>query len=142
MALHKELPVYKLAYDLFSLSMDLTRNMPRDVKTSLGNRLRDACLEVIVLVGRANAALDKTPHLTLLLEHLQVGEILLRLAHDKKFISHAQYARSVQVTDSVGAQVGGWRKAMAARMAEAPPALPADPMQGNLFGGPATAVPQ
>jgi ribosome modulation factor len=119
MALHKDLPVYKLAYDLLSLATDLTRNMPRDFKASLGGRLRDECLEVLVLVARANAALDKGPHLTTLLEHLQVAELLLRLAHDKEFISHRQYSRSVLVTDSVGAQVGGWRKKMAAQLVHA-----------------------
>lgn len=130
MALHKDLPVYKLSYDLLSLSTDLVRNLPRDIKASVGGRLRDECLEVLVLVARANAALDKTPHLTKLLEHLQVAELLLRLAHDKRFISDKQYARSVEVTDSVGAQVGGWKKAMANR-----PLTPAaaEPQQVGLF---------
>lgn len=40
MALHKDLPVYKLAYDLLSLATDLVRNLPRDVKASVGSRLR------------------------------------------------------------------------------------------------------
>ena len=132
MALHTQLPVYKLAYDLLCLATDLTRNMPRDFKASLGGRLRDECLNVLLLVARANAALEKGPHLTLLLEHLQVAELLLRLAHDKQFISHAQYARSVLVTDSVGAQVGGWRKKMAAQLWQAAE----EPVraQGSLFG--------
>jgi len=133
MALHKDLPVYKLAYDLLCLATDLTRNMPRDFKASLGGRLRDECLDVLLLVARANAAQDKGPHLSALLEHLQVVELLLRLAHDKRFISHSQYARSVQVTDSVGAQAGGWRKAMAAKALATP--LP-DPAQVSLFAAP------
>ncbi|WP_396180009.1 four helix bundle protein [Flavobacterium sp.] len=134
MALHKDLPVYKLAYDLLSLATDLVRNMPRDFKASLGGRIRDECLNVLVLVGLANAAIDKTAHLTKLLEHLHVVELLLRLSHDKHFISNGQYARAVQVTDSVGAQVGGWRKVMAQRLAES--AAP-EPSQGSLFASPA-----
>lgn len=30
MALHSELPIYKVAYDLLALILQITRNMPRD----------------------------------------------------------------------------------------------------------------
>jgi hypothetical protein len=135
MALHKDLPVYKLAYDLLSLATDLTRNMPRDFKASLGGRIRDECLDVLMLVARANAAYDKGPHLTRLLEHLEVVELLLRLAHDKRFISNGQYARSVLVTDSVGAQAGGWRRKMAQQQHSADMATSG--AQSSLFSSPA-----
>lgn len=132
MALHTALPVYKLAYDLLSLATDLVRNMPRDFKASLGGRLRDECLEVLVLVGRANAALIKEPHLTKLLEHLHAAELLLRLSSDKRFISTKQYAQAIEVTGRVGAQVGGWRKQDIAQQQHMPTSTPHQ-AQGSLF---------
>ena len=87
--------------------------MPRDFKASLGGRIRDECVQLMVLIGRANAAAQKVPHITALLEHLQVAELLLRLAHDKRFISHGQWARAVDLTERIGRQAGGWRKASA-----------------------------
>lgn len=32
MAIHTELPIHKLAYDLLGLTIDLVKNMPREVK--------------------------------------------------------------------------------------------------------------
>jgi hypothetical protein len=34
----------------------LTRNFPRDLKVSLGERLRSDCLDIVLNVYRANAA--------------------------------------------------------------------------------------
>ena len=110
MDLHIELPIYKLAYDLLDLATDLTRNMPRDFKASLGGQIRVECVSLMVLIGRANAAGDKVPHLDAMLEHLQVVELLMRLSHDKRFISTKQWARSVDLTERIGKQAGGWRK--------------------------------
>ena len=42
MALHTQLPIYKVAYGLFDVIMDLAKNMPRDFKASIGGKLRAA----------------------------------------------------------------------------------------------------
>ena len=76
MALAKDLPIYKVAYDLLSLSTDVVTNMPRSVKTVLGGRLRDLCLDLILLITRANRASNKAPHLDTLLERLIAREIV------------------------------------------------------------------
>lgn len=88
MALHTNLPIYKLAYDLLSLAADVTRNMPRDFKQSLGRRIHDECVEMMVLIARANATLakiERLAHIEKLLESLQVATLMLRLSHDKKW---------------------------------------------------------
>ena len=113
MALHSELPIYKVAYDLCDYAVDLVRNMPRDVKGVIGGELRDQCLALVVRIFRANVARDKVVHLTDLIERLQVAEVLLRLSRDKRFISIAQYARAVELTSAIGKQAGGWRKSSA-----------------------------
>jgi hypothetical protein len=110
MALHTELPIHKLAYDLLGLAVDLVRNMPRDVKKTLGDTIRDECLRMLLLIAKANAALDKVPHITSLLEARETVELLLRTCHDKRFISHTQWARAVELTETIGKQAGGWRK--------------------------------
>lgn len=114
MAIHTNLPVYRLAAGLLDLAADLTRNMPRDFRASFGARIHEECIAMLVLVGRANAAADKVPALTELLERLQVAELLFRLAHDKRFISPKQYARAADICVQVGRQAGGWRKKSAA----------------------------
>jgi len=110
MALHTNLPIYKVAYDLLDIITDLAKNMPRDFKASIGGKLRDECVEIVVLIFRANVAKEKAPHLGTLIERLQVAELLLRLSRDKQLISTGQYAKAVELTTSVGKQAGGWRR--------------------------------
>ena len=113
MALHTQLPIYKVAYDLFDISTDLARNMPRDYKASIGGKLRDECVEIVTLIFRANVARDKGPHLGTLIERVQVIELLLRLSRDKRLISTGQYAKAVELTISIGKQANGWRRGSA-----------------------------
>ena len=113
MAIHSQLPIYKVAYDLLSVATDFVQNMPRSVKTVLGGRLRDLCLDLVLLILRANCAKNKVPHLDTLLERLEETQLLLRLCQDKRFISQRQYAKAVELTTSVGRQASGWKKSYA-----------------------------
>ncbi|HCN89486.1 MAG TPA: four helix bundle protein [Oxalobacteraceae bacterium] len=110
MALHSSLPIYKVAYDLLDAATDMTKNMPRDYKASIGGKIREECVELMVLIFRANTARDKAPHLTSLLERVQVAELLIRLSKDKRFISVGQYANAIKLTSEIGKQANGWRK--------------------------------
>lgn len=117
MALHTQLPLYKLAYDLLGLAVELVRNMPRDIKVSLGAVIRDECVRMLVLVARANASSNKVPHITELLEARETVELLLRTCHDKRFISSGQWAGAIELMQRIGQQAGGWRKQSAASAA-------------------------
>ncbi|MFZ6755791.1 four helix bundle protein [Undibacterium sp. Ji50W] len=110
MALHHQLPIYKEAYELLKLATNVTKNMPKDFKGSIGGEIRGLCVQSVILIARANAAQDKAVHLTNLLEHIHAAEILFRLCKDMRFISTKQYAEAVQLTDAVGKQANGWRK--------------------------------
>lgn len=112
MALHHQLPIYKLASDLASLATDLIKNMPRDLKRTLGEKVLMECIDVTVLILRANVAQGrgKVPHIEQILERIQVIQLMLRLSVDKRLISTAQFARAVEITDSVGKQATGWKK--------------------------------
>ena len=110
MANHTTLPIYKVAYDLLNIITGLAKNMPRDFKQSIGGKLRDECVEIVVLIFRANCAREKAHHLEGLIERLQVTELLLRLSRDKKLISISQYAQAIELTGSVGKQASGWRR--------------------------------
>lgn len=102
MAMHTDLPIHKVAFDLLSLATDVTRNIPRDFKAGLGAKVRDECIEVMVLIARANIAKDKQQHLGTLVERVQVIEFLLRLFKEKRFISVAQHAAAIELTTSRG----------------------------------------
>ncbi len=111
MATHTNLPIYKDAYALLDVVTDLVKNMARDFKRTIGEKITAECIEITVLVFRANVASDKGPHLLELLERLQVIELMIRLAMDKRLISKAAYATAVELTTSIGKQTNGWRRA-------------------------------
>jgi hypothetical protein len=113
MALHTQLPIYKVTYELFKVTTEMTRNMPRDFKASLGGEIRKECVALLVLVFRANTSENKFPHLTALLERNQVVELLLRLCTDMGFISHKNYGKAIELTDQIGKQANGWRSKFA-----------------------------
>lgn len=97
MALHKDLPIYKAAYDLFGVAVEITKNFPRDFKRLMGDKVREECVEIIVLIFKANVAAQKILYIDLLLERLQVIELILRLSRDKRFISTKQYAGAIEI---------------------------------------------
>lgn len=110
MAMHTSLPIHKAAFDLLNLALDLTRNIPRDFKVLLGAKLRDECLEVMVLIGRANMAADKKNQLTTLVERVHVIEYLVRVLKEKRFISIPQHASAIELTESIGKQANAWKR--------------------------------
>jgi hypothetical protein len=110
MALSSTLPIYRVTYELLQVATRITRDMPRDYKQSLGNKVRDECVELVVLIYRANCSRDKRHHLEELQEHLQVVTLLLRLSKDMQLISTKQFAQTVELTDQIGRQSSGWLK--------------------------------
>jgi hypothetical protein len=110
MALAHNLPIYGVTYNLLQVVTKITKDMSRDYKQSLGNTLRADCVELVVLIYRANCSRNKRPHLEALQERLQVVLLLLRLSADLKLISRGQFAQTIELTDQIGRQSTGWLK--------------------------------
>ena len=83
MANHTQLPIYKETYELLQHVIKITKNMPRDFKQSMGGKLRDECIEISVMIFRANVAADKLVHLNKLIERLRVAVSFI-----KRFAAH------------------------------------------------------
>ncbi len=114
MALHTDLEIHKVAEELLGLSLDLVRNIPRDIKQLVGAKIRDECLEVLVLIGRANMTRDKLPHINQLLESIWMLNYLLRALTNQGLISKGQHAKAMKMTASVGRQANAWKKSATA----------------------------
>lgn len=114
MALHTELEIHKVAEELFRLSLALVRHIPRDLKQIAGNKIRDVCLEILLLIGRANMARDKRPHLTQVIENTWALNYLFRALSDCGAISRGQHAKAMKLTASVGRQANAWKKSATA----------------------------
>ena len=62
MANHTDLPIYKAAYNLLDVVMDLVKNMPREFKRLIGEEIAKESSAIMILVFRANVAQEKEPH--------------------------------------------------------------------------------
>jgi hypothetical protein len=116
---HTDLPIYRAAYDLLDVATDTARQMRRDVKPFLGRKLIDECVELTVLIQRANRAKDKLPHLNGVQERVQAVEVLFRICRDKRFTDTGRYAKAVSLTQSVGRQATGWSRSRTATQSPA-----------------------
>ncbi len=56
MAQYQHLPIYKKTYDVLLRTMIATKNFPREYKYTLGQKLKDELIELVVMIYRANSA--------------------------------------------------------------------------------------
>jgi hypothetical protein len=110
MAQYQHLPIYKLTYDLLVRTMSATKDFPREYKYTLGQKMKDEIIELVVLIYRANSALDKGQHIAQVVERVQVIQLMMRLAHDMKILTRRHYAALAEMTDSLARQAQGWLK--------------------------------
>lgn len=108
MALHSSLPIYKVTYELLTLAGRITQHLPRNAR-AMGSKINDECLELVILIYRANSAANKVPHLDELLERLQVAELLFRLLTQgaPKMTATAKQARLSSRPRSANRRVDG-----------------------------------
>ena len=116
MAIAQHLPIYKRAGDLARLIAELTKGWRRDFKRTLGEKALNECIDVSILIFRANSAAgqERAAYIQQALERIQVIELMLRLAVDLGLLTGAQHGRAIQITDDMGRQATGWKKNAAA----------------------------
>ncbi len=110
MTLYDNLPVYKAAYDLFQDITVLRTKMKRAYKFTLGERLMNETLELIITIYKANKSKIKTKYITDAQEHTELIRLLLRLLKDIKEISLKRFIALNQKLELVSKQLAGWMK--------------------------------
>jgi hypothetical protein len=115
MALHFETKIYAAVVDLGKTVIPAVRNMQRDVKQLLGRLIVDEVLWMGVLIMRINKApgANRPPMIEELIEHLELVQMALRFCRELKYISPADWAKSLPLIESVGKQAYGWRDSFA-----------------------------
>ena len=112
MARFMHLPVYKLSYEILLRSMLIVKDFPRDHKYTIGQKMRDEVISLIVLIYRANSSEHKAQIIGEILEKILVVELLVRLSRDMRILSIKDYASLVEMTESLARQAQGWRKSV------------------------------
>lgn len=111
MAQYQHLPIYKLTYDILLRIMQATKNFPREYKYTLGQKLKEEVIDLVILIYKANSAKDKQHHIEMIVERVQLVQLLIRLCHDMRILQRKHYVDLAEKTDSLARQAQGWRRA-------------------------------
>ena len=109
MAVYDNLPVYKASYDLLQSVYARTGNVPRDVRFTLVETLKNELTEIIVLIYKANTTPDKLPHIERARELVVSVKVRLRLLSDLRHINLKTYAQFSEQVESVSKQLASWQ---------------------------------
>lgn len=106
-ARHGHLPIYKQSYELLNQAVHVTKDFPREFKFTVGQRLRDEILQLLVLIYRANGRREKEPVIAEILQNILVVELLTQLCHDMRVLPKKHYPSLVLLTESLAKQAEG-----------------------------------
>ncbi len=108
MTLNNELPIYKATYDLLLKTYQYVNNVPREVRYTLVETLKNQLTELLVLICRANISRNKLPFLEEAKGKILEIKIRFRLLHDMHYIDNRHYALLSLNMESVSKQLTSW----------------------------------
>lgn len=114
MALYTALPVYKVAYDLLIEIFKRTRLFSREYKYTVGERLKNESLELIINVYKANKSQkqNRLKRIAEARENVETIRLLLRLTKDLQVIGNKPFVFLNSRVEDVSIQLVGWQKYM------------------------------
>ena len=115
MAQFDTLPVYKVSYDLMLLVFDMSSHFTREYKFTLGEKIKNETLELLLNIYRANSKTEKTVCLEKARENIEVTRILFRLIKDMKLISIKKFINANEHIENISKQLTGWQRSVKVR---------------------------
>jgi hypothetical protein len=111
MAKPEDYPLFTQWYRTLDWMLSTVEHFPRKARFSLAARIADLSLDLgemiveaiyagkerIYVLNRANLSLEKL-------------RLLMRISHNRRYISTRQYAYAAKEIDTTGRMIGGWRK--------------------------------
>lgn len=102
--------IFTRTYDLLKWLLPRSESFPKQYRSSVTQRLREALLDFQETLLEANAVTDKF-RLRLLRQadgHLAKVRLYLRLAFDWHWLSPGQYRHVSEMVNEIGRLLGGW----------------------------------
>ncbi len=111
MALYTALPVYKVAYELLTEIFKRTKLFPREYKYTIGERLKNESLELVINIYKANKAVkaDRVDCIGAARENVEVIRLMLRLTRDLQVIGNKAFVFLNKKLEDVSVQLAGWQ---------------------------------
>jgi hypothetical protein len=105
------LPVYKAIYDLTLQVFKSSQHMKRDYRYSLGEKIKQECVDLTVMVYSANACDDKEPYIKEARRLIEVIRVQMRLLRDLGQIAIKHTAQIEFSIADITKQLDAWHKA-------------------------------
>lgn len=99
------------AYDLCLWLLPKVEKIPRSYKFSVGDRLVNESLSLLLSLVEAAYSRSKEPALARAVTHTNAVRYLLRLSKDLRLIPVSSWEFAAERVDEIGRMVGGWRRA-------------------------------
>lgn len=110
MAIYTNLPVYEETYQLLLQLVTFSRQMQRDFRYTIGEKLQQTMVDIIVLIFKANKAVAKAVHIAEARERLVEAQVMMRVLNDTRQLSDKQYVQLVERSTSVSKQLASWER--------------------------------
>ncbi len=115
---YDQLPVYKASYDLLIVIFDFVKQFNREYKFTLGEKLKNETLDMIITIYRANSAEQKANIIQNAREHIEVIRLLIRLTKDLHQINLRKFVSISEKIEEVSKQLTGWQKSVKSQKVE------------------------
>lgn len=106
-----EYPLFPKTYDLLVWLLPHTQKFPKSQRFVLAKRVDDAALnfQALIIKARKVAGAARAEALTLADVELETLRLTLRLCHEMKLLSLAQYEHVSKMLSELGRLLGAWR---------------------------------
>ena len=112
MATYDRLPVYRASYDLLVEIFQFTKNFTREYKYTVGEKLKNETLEMIMNIYRANVVFENKELIQKARENIEVIRLLIRLIKDLRQINMKKFIAINEKIENVSKQLTGWHKSV------------------------------
>ena len=87
-------------------------NFPKYEKFVLCTQIKNLVLEIARIIIRANKSSSKKRFLYRIDVKLEELKLLIRFAHERKYLSHGKYENASKKVAEIGRLLGGWIKSL------------------------------
>ena len=122
MAIYSSLPVYKDAYQLMISLYGFTKNMSREYKYTLGERIKNESTDLILLIYQTNRenSQEKRDAINDAKIKVETIRLLVRMCHDLKLCKLRTFVNISEKVDTVSKQITAWSKYIESKLHSEP----------------------
>ena len=106
------LPILRKVQDLCSLMVDVQREIPKQYKHTLGDRMLESSLNLMRAIFTINRSEKRSSerlcHMGMFTDEFDYLKSLVRICEEKRVITTKQQSAIAPVMTSINAQMSGW----------------------------------